>query len=243
MLYTQTLGNPKGKKILFVHGLLGSMQDFKEVLPSFQNFHLFLIDLPGHGKSPFNAGLTKDRLHAEIKKLILTHCIDHAVGYSLGGRILMELDYQSSSLFKKTAILSSHLGLCMSQIKKQEIHVKKWLTILNEKPGQFLKLWYSQKLFKTLDKDKMIELREGFNKDAISFFLSHLNLTLQPNCSSHIIKNQDKYLLLAGREDKKYCRLYSKFSNAKIIENASHALLIEKPIECSQELYHYFNQS
>ena len=93
-----TLKGKKNKKcIVFLHGFLGSGDDWNEIVTNFTgNFQCLLIDLPGHGNTI---------VHGDSRNYSIENCsaalielFDYLnietcsiVGYSMGGRLALFL--------------------------------------------------------------------------------------------------------------------------------------------------------
>ena len=243
MLFYQLIGDPNLKKILLLHGFLGSSDDFKlmtRYLPS--SFSYLVVDLPGHGKSTSFSPFLKSYFLKKIKKIISKHDCIGCLGYSLGGRLALELDYRYPFLFKQLMIVSSHPGLDPKKRKKR----KKEDLILGKKmtdsPSDFLKQWYNTPMFSSLDSEELIKKRGSNHFHEIRKALICFSLGSQPSFWGHILRSKNKYLFLAGEEDIKYRKLYKKLNaNVELIKSASHALILEKPEICTNYVLNFFS--
>jgi 2-succinyl-6-hydroxy-2,4-cyclohexadiene-1-carboxylate synthase len=243
MLFYQLIGDPNLQKILLLHGFLGSCEDFKlmiRYLPS--SFCYLIVDLPGHGKSTSFSPFLKSYFLKKIKKIICKHRCIGCLGYSLGGRLALELDYRYPFLFKQLMILSSHPGLDpqkRKKRKKEDFILGKKMT---ESPSDFLKQWYNAPMFSSLDSEELIKKRECNDFDQIKKALICFSMGSQRSFWGHILRSKNKYLFLAGEEDIKYRKLYKKL-NAKVelIKSASHALILEKPEICANYVLNFFS--
>ena len=124
-----------GKPIIFLHGWGCSLGVFKHVVSEVKNkYEVFLIDLPGFGKSSnLEIPLDVKEVTKVFKDFISKHNIINPIliGHSYGGRILIE--YASSSLNIDKLILIDSAGIKHKSIKKW-IKIKKLLGC----PEQFL---------------------------------------------------------------------------------------------------------
>lgn len=240
MLYRHFSHTSKQKKVLFLHGLLGEAKDFIPIIQLLSHFiDCFSFDLPGHGKAPWEGPMNKQTLLDHIRNIIKQNNIDFLVGYSLGGRLAMELDFLHSSLVKKIAIISSHPGLETEHVASRAQFVNKWTTLLHSELGKFLRAWYSQSLFKTLPKKKILKRRKTILPETILWGLEDLGLHNQPNLWKHI-EESPKYIFLCGQEDLQYKNLYKSLPKTRIIPDASHALHLESPKKCFKTLHAHF---
>ena len=89
-LYFEEYGNPEQTTLVFIHGLATSSWVWWEQIEHFDNYHIILIDLPGHGGSqdiPWNS--LKDTCH-QIKHQIIQDKSVHMIGISLGGHVTLD---------------------------------------------------------------------------------------------------------------------------------------------------------
>ncbi|MBP3503574.1 MAG: alpha/beta hydrolase [Bacilli bacterium] len=109
-----------GKPIIFLHGWGCSLGVFKHVVSAIKNkYEIFLIDLPGFGKSSnLEIPLDVKEVTKVFKDFISKHNIINPIliGHSYGGRILIE--YASSSLNIDKLILIDSAGIKHKSIKK-----------------------------------------------------------------------------------------------------------------------------
>jgi 2-succinyl-6-hydroxy-2,4-cyclohexadiene-1-carboxylate synthase len=238
MLYLHSFAPFNKKKVLFIHGFLGENQDFIPIIKMLKNhFHCLGIDLPGHGKTPWVQGLSKIELMNAIALLIKKHSIAAVVGYSLGGRLAMEIDSRFPGLIKKLVILSSHLGLEADEALQRENNIMFFKNLLHHSAQEFLYHWYKQPLFHSLCKKMILKKRKKINVEAALWMLEELSLSSQPSLWNHVYENAEKYFFICGGSDLYYKKLYAGFRNKKTLIGASHAVHIEKPKKCYQIIY------
>lgn len=117
-MFYKTLTHPTSKEwIVFFHGFGGNSSIFyKQLKPFRSEYNLLLLDLPGHGKSPYpkNVNLFEysSRKTIEILKDLKIKSA-HFVGISLGTIIMQEIAIQQPSLIK-----SMILGGATPKLKK-----------------------------------------------------------------------------------------------------------------------------
>ncbi|RMD70169.1 MAG: alpha/beta fold hydrolase, partial [Gammaproteobacteria bacterium] len=77
----------EGPDLLLVHGFGTSRKVWEPLLPHLGGFRLWLLDLPGHGESPWSPGaLTMEALIEALSSLPLREA--WGMGWSMGGLIL-----------------------------------------------------------------------------------------------------------------------------------------------------------
>src|SRR5262245_25052556 len=101
----------EGPAILLIHGMAGSSNSWKAVLPILARDHLVIApDLLGHGESAKPMGDYSLGAHASgLRDLLTVLQIGRAtvVGQSLGGGVAMQLAYQHPEIAERLAVLSS----------------------------------------------------------------------------------------------------------------------------------------
>lgn len=252
MLFTRCYGNKKHPAVIFFHGFLGSSLDFHTIINSLkQRYFCIAFDLPGHGLSPMNPSLSFETFPSLLQKHIAKYNLENMslVGYSLGGRLILSLEKQYPSFFKKCVLISAHYGLDNSKDKLiREKSDKNWIKIL-EKEGlyKFLIKWYGQPIFTTLCSNsgklqKMIQRRCDQNSEALPHYLNYLSLAKQKNYKNHLLKNSHKYRFISGQDDKKFTQLYKDLGlEHEIVPYASHAPHLEQPLEIARIIETYLS--
>lgn len=87
-LHVRIDGNPSGRPLVFLHGGLGSLEDFDGLAPVFANFLCIRPDSRGHGASEAGTtGLSYPRLAADAEGIIRQLGLERPVviGFSDGG--------------------------------------------------------------------------------------------------------------------------------------------------------------
>lgn len=230
MLFYKTFAYSRSKPVaIFLHGFLGSHQDFLPWVPAFSPyFSCILLDLPGHGRS-----LISENLWKTVQETIASFSPSPLlIGYSLGGRIAMQL----SLPHKKVIALAAHPGLSTQVERKiQEQKEELWLDKLRSLPPQeFLQSWYQQPLFSSLQQkplllQKLLDIRNYQDPTPLAHTMCQTRLSQQP----YLIPPSSPTLFLCGQEDQKYQTLYRALSPIHI-PNAGHTLLQENPQACIQ---------
>jgi len=90
----QVSGNPEGRKLVFLHGLMGSGANWRRIAREFEStYHILTFDQRGHGRSFHPEGGYSPRDYAHDLQLILEELGWSSiilVGHSMGGRNAME---------------------------------------------------------------------------------------------------------------------------------------------------------
>ncbi len=220
-------GSIKNPCVLFLHGFLGEKEDWQQIIEPLANrFYCLAIDY-----------IDPSCIIRQLDELNIKKC--SLVGYSMGGRIALQLKVAFPGRFLKTIALSAHVGLNSEEEKNKRWEEDlKWIEIL-KKEGihQFLTLFYKQPVFETLQNTpllaELILKRSKLNPLDIEHMLKRNSLAHQ---NFNIPKNTH---FLCGAKDLKYLTLYRNLLSAhqfEIIEGAGHAIHLENPEKCGELL-------
>jgi len=93
-VYYEFSGSVEGDPLLFLHGALGSLEEFAQLRNAFQNRSCLFVDFPSHGRSTQIATAPTTSVLAHLSLDLLQHLgIGHVdiIGYSLGGYVALEM--------------------------------------------------------------------------------------------------------------------------------------------------------
>lgn len=256
----QTGRSEKATPIVFLHGLLGSQQDWQPVIDELQKaelqkspqFQPLTIDLPFHGLS----AEVRCRDFVEMRHLLdqtLTHCLGeqpfYLVGYSLGGRVAMDyvLNMPAKNLLG-VVLEGANVGLNREQERQsRQLNDQKWAVRFRQEPiEQVLKDWYQQAVFADLEESKrsfLIEKRRMNSGTRIAEMLEATGLAKQPYYldllkEAQTIKN---ILFFIGERDQKFRQMVeqNQFTH-QIISQAGHNAHQANPSEFVRKLIQHF---
>lgn len=240
MLAFRTYGEVTNPALVFLHGFLGCKEDWNEIAKHLESkYFCVCIDLPGHGESVWHHDPI-DALKNTLESFPLKE--PSALGYSLGGRILLEWQNRMPEQFSSCFFLSSHPGLT-SELTRQERRKKEeqWIHLLQTTEiAAFLEKWYEQPLFTSLKNNKelfstMILKRKEQNISSLLKVYETFRLSNQ----THFDTFSSPSFFFYGEYDTAYRDLYlNKNWNAVIekISQSGHAMHIENPEECAQRI-------
>lgn len=148
----QITGNSQGHKLVFLHGLMGSLANWRRITPAFEaDFEILTLDQRGHGRSFHPAEGYHPRDYAQD----LHHILDELgwqsmalVGHSMGGRNALEFSSRFSQRVK--ALVLEDIGPDASSIAMERI--EKLLELVptpfrsREEARQFFEQSYPQKI-------------------------------------------------------------------------------------------------
>lgn len=208
--------------IIFLHGFLGSPEDWSPVT---QYIHtpFKALNLPGHSGTPLDPSL----LEKEIPKKVTL------VGYSLGGRLAMDFARRFPERIHSLIILSANPGI-ESGREERLAQDEKWISILeNEGMDRFLEKWYAQDLFSSFSMTEEIKKRrKKHDPKSLIEVLRTLSPGKLPSLWPHLKNFSFPLLFLFGENDIKYRKIGKRLrENHEVmwIPHASHPIHLEAP--------------
>lgn len=215
-LYKQQQGCSKKLTLVFLHGFLGSSNDWSEIIDLLKDdYHCIAIDLPGHGASVTIAGSLNDgfnQCHKLIKDMLDDLNVQQyiLIGYSLGGRLA--LDYgrtQNDPRLKALVLESSHIGLADNQSKERRfMQDHSWArTFATESILNTLSEWYDQDIFSDLsDRKKEIFINKRAHNYGVPLanMLLATSLAKQEYALPYLQETKLPIYYCVGEKDKKF---------------------------------------
>ncbi len=215
--------------LIFLHGFLGSKEDWDPIIEQLKDrFFCVALELSGH---PHLINAVETTLQG------MTLNSPTLIGYSMGGRIAMQLPLDLPKV-----ILSSHLGL--ETLTEREARWEKdlqWIGMLENGPiDLFLDKWYAQPLFASLRNhhplfEQVLMRRRQQDPLKLASLLKEMSLAKQQPISQF----PSNMLFLFGENDLQYEKLYCKLPNQvrrKKIPQAGHAAHLENPDACAETI-------
>ncbi len=93
-LNSEVLGPENDKTILILHGLFGSIANWRSIARYFAgNYRVISLDLRNHGRSPWHENMRYVDLAGDVAAFLESNSIQkpHVIGHSMGGKTLMTL--------------------------------------------------------------------------------------------------------------------------------------------------------
>jgi 2-succinyl-6-hydroxy-2,4-cyclohexadiene-1-carboxylate synthase len=200
--------------LIFLHGFLGSSEDWNEVICHLPTYRCLALSYPFHMDIPPNSTV---------------------VGYSMGGRMALRYPHRK-------ILISAHPGLTSAVEKRKRLKIdQQWKTLLETDFTLFLKHWYDQPLFDSFREHPLFaqyfsrrlqqnpqELMEILSKES----LAHQTFSLPLNAD-----------FIHGEKDLAYAALYRKLSIRSIeVPRAGHVVHLENPQACADAIRHILMQ-
>ncbi|TFG15374.1 MAG: alpha/beta fold hydrolase [Promethearchaeota archaeon] len=242
----------EGQPLLFIHGLGSSLRDWEDQIPIFsKKYKTIAIDLRGHGgtdkpKGPYSISLFAKDI-AELLKTLKFEPV-HVVGISLGGAIGFHLAIDYPELTKSLVVVNMSASLPIETFKEKQMFLMRILIVKllgMKKMGEVLAKRLFIKPEQQNSRDKMASRWAENDKKAYLSALktlknwSVLDRLPQIKCPTLIVSADEDYTPLDTK--KEYTKL---IPNAKlvVIEDARHAVTVEKPEEFNSILMDFLSK-
>lgn len=156
-----------------------------------------------------------------------------AVGYSQGGRLLLQAFASQPEEFNQVILISTHPGLSLFPEKEARLlHDRKWaLKFRKQAWPELQKEWDQQSVFGNQQSPKRNEA--DFNREVLALCFENWSLAHQQDFRSLINQNLHKMTIILGADDLKYVALYQEFLNdlsvLKIEKGAAHRVPFDQP--------------
>ncbi len=240
--------------ILFLHGFMGSSEDWSEITERLgDRFRCLTVDLPGHGDTRINGPDELYRMEATASALIelldslrIEYC--HLVGYSMGGRLALYLALYFSERFDRIMLESASPGLKTEQERAaRRDHDRSLARKLAEVPyEQFLRDWYDQPLFASLRRHQrrlkeMIAARGRTDPAGYVRSLLQMGTGAMPSLWAKLDAAGEtigaRLLLITGKEDSKFTNIATEIAGLvpgtriATVAGCGHIVHLENPEE------------
>ncbi len=224
-LYKQQQGCKSKPTLVFLHGFLGSSNDWTETIDLLKDdFHCITIDLPGHGASVATASSRTngfEHCHQLIKDALNDLNVQQysLVGYSLGGRIALDYARTQKDARLTTLLLeSSHTGLLSEEAKESRLMqdhswAKKFAT---QHITETLYEWYDQEVFSDLSdrkKEALIDKCADNYGVPLANTLLATSLGKQSNALPYLQQTDLNTFYCFGSKDKKFKGVSAQLNN------------------------------
>ncbi|WP_044470233.1 2-succinyl-6-hydroxy-2,4-cyclohexadiene-1-carboxylate synthase [Mannheimia massilioguelmaensis] len=229
--------------IVFLHGLLGTQEDWSKISELLPHFHCITLDLPFHGSAKLTEVKSFDNTASYLSKQIkiaVGHQPYMIVGYSLGGRIALyyALQAQCAKGNLQGLILEGvNLGLTDDNARKVRWENDKfWAQRFMDEPIEnVLNDWYQQPVFAHLtemQRAALIAKRAANCGENIGKMLQATSLAKQPYLGDKLRECELPVYYLVGEKDRKFRELARQEKlNMIVINQAGHNAHLENPQE------------
>lgn len=246
----------RGSPVVFLHGFTGSARSFRGLFESLSNdYHVFAVDLLGHGESDAPSQWTRYSMEheiADLQALLMAKGLEKVtlLGYSMGGRVALSFACKYPHIVQSLILESSSPGLLNSEARKSRIQRDEELAerIVRDGMAKFVEFWESQPLFQqhrvknpTLAADER-EIRLSQRPQGLAGSLKGTGTGAQKSCWSELPSLNFPVLLLTGTRDAKFDSIARdmllRLPNGQHIRipDAGHTLHLEAPTEFEHQV-------
>lgn len=233
---------------IFLHGFLGLPRDWDSVIQILQkelpNYDYLALDYfnypPLSVKNDFQKWSENFVSYIEEKHAGRSIVL---VGYSLGGRLAMNVLKRHSNKILYAYFISANPGFLLTEDfernKRYEEDMKWSQKFIVDDWNSLIQEWNQQPVF---DGSKGEPQRESsdYRRDLLSKALVNWSVSKQEDLRQVLIDNQKKIFWIVGDLDKKYVTLTKRIfricpdMNYNISPSSSHRVLFDNPIEISR---------
>ena len=240
---------PEQPALVLVHGFTGSGASWNAVRDGLREFGPTLaVDLVGHGASPapeavapYSMPACLDQLEALLKRLGIARA--WWVGYSMGGRVVLQMAAHKPALVGGLVLESATAGLREPGQREERVRADEALaaSILSDGLEAFTERWLANPLFKNLAKlppAKFAEQREQrmrCNPLGLANSLRGMGSGAMDSVWRQLGEMDVPALVMAGEEDQKFTAIAQKLSaglpraTLSLLPECGHTPHVENP--------------
>lgn len=213
--------------VVFLHGFMGSASDFDKTISSLRaslpDRRFVSITLPGHFPGDNRISYDLETIATDV--LGTVSGVEAVVGYSMGGRVALEMKRLNPEL--KVAVLG---GSTEKRTQQIDISISDVDTFVGE--------WYSADIWGGVkDRETFLPMREKRVAAFQSMGKDGAERILRDSGNLRDYKLSPADLYVAGELDEKYMKiLHGVDSDAVAIPKVGHAVLEEAPLEVANIL-------
>lgn len=198
--------------LVWLHGFLGSEQEWAGFQDAFADWPQLRVDLPGHGESAEIAAADFATVDKLLRKTLLSYNILKywLVGYSLGGRVAMfHACHHETPGLQGLIVEGGHPGLEDSPSAEKRRHADRlWALRFRQEPlNEVLNDWYQQPVFSSLtdiQRRELIARRSQNNPAALAEMLEATSLGAQPDLHTLLKLLRVPFHYICGERDAKF---------------------------------------
>jgi len=240
-------GDARPPTVLFLHGFMGSSEDWRSVMAALDGrYRCLAVDLPGHGAS---LGLPPEDYTMEGAVRNLLGLLDELnierpalVGYSMGGRLALYLALRHpewcAGLFLESA--SPGLENAAEREARRRSDEEQAVRLESGDLASFLYDWYRQPLFASLSRheglvEAVIEARSRNDPGELARSLRGMGTGNQPSLWDELGALRVPALAVAGELDERYAGVAGRMASldprirSAIVTGAGHNVHLEVP--------------
>jgi 2-succinyl-6-hydroxy-2,4-cyclohexadiene-1-carboxylate synthase len=238
----------EGPPLVLLHGFTGSIATWRSRLDTFAGqFSIVAVDLPGHGASdaPDPARYGMEQCVADLLALLDRLEISRAalLGYSMGGRVALNLALGAPERVRALILESASLGIADPDERLARRRHDDALAAMIEQEGieafvdhwERLPLFASQAALPAAVRDRQRTKRLANSPRGLANSLRSIGAGMMEPLHDRLGEIQAPVLLMAGALDERYCRLGRTMAEAMpaaqlvVVPGVGHAIHLEQP--------------
>ena len=238
-----------GGRVVLVHGFTQTLASWGPVAGRLAGrFEVVRVDLPGHGGS----GDVRVGFAEAAGRIGRTGGVGAYVGYSLGGRLCLQLALDRPDLVPALVLIGASPGIANPGERAERRAADEALARRIERDGveAFLDAWLAGPLFAALPveaagrEDRLANSAEG-----LAYALRHLGTGVQEPLWDRLGALRSPTLLVAGELDRKFAAIAREMAAAigpaarvALVPGAGHAAHLERPAETATLIMEFLTQ-
>lgn len=236
--------------LICLHGLLGSGEDWRPIMPFCNEWPLLLVDLPGHGASRNVAAGDFAQISQQLASTIAQQGIERywLLGYSLGGRLAMyHACFGRHQGMQGLLVEGGNPGLDDAhQREARLLHDARWAQrFRDESLETVLNDWYRQDVFADLDaaqRNELIARRRHNHGAAVAAMLEAASLGHQPWLVDKLRQLVIPFGYLCGVRDMKFQALAMQYGLPLMrVAQAGHNAHQANPAEYAARIFSFIS--
>lgn len=226
----------RGPRMVLVHGFTQTLRSWDEIAFLMgHRFRIVRVDLPGHGGSAdvrLDFAGTADAIGDVGQRAVY-------VGYSMGGRLCLQLALDRPELVEALVLIGSSPGIPDrgARLARQRSDEQLAREIEQVGTARFLDKWLSQPLFRNFVPTATdLESRRANSPAGLAAALRLLGTGVQEPLWDRLVKLEVPVLLLVGAYDPEYSLIADRMAGSiggqtmvAHVPNAGHAAHLEQP--------------
>ena len=251
-LWYETKGDRSNDPLVLLHGFTGTHRTWDQLGERLaKRNYLILPDLPGHGSSGVTPSIADMGVRATSEAVAELLRMEGGgrraalFGYSLGGRVALDLACNHQELLSSLILEGASPGIQADDVREGRRVKDDALAEEIERRGVdwFVDYWQETPLFAT-QKDLPRAVFEAIRRDRLSNSAHGLAMSLRAAGTGAMIPLWDKIgdlgipvLLVVGKKDRKYAQIGGAMqeripgSAVAEVDGAGHCVHVEKPEE------------
>jgi 2-succinyl-6-hydroxy-2,4-cyclohexadiene-1-carboxylate synthase len=258
--YYEISGN--GEPLILLHGFTGSSEIWaRHVAILAERYQTMTIDLLGHGQtdSPATADrYSLDSCARDVIDLVEDHFTGpvNLLGYSMGGRLALNMAITRSSLVNALILESASPGLNSSAERQERIRADERLAWSIEQDGVavFIDKWEQIPLFASQDeltepvRARLRRQRLKNNPHGLANSLRGMGTGAQRSLWSYLPGLVPPLLLIVGELDRKYVELGRQMAElapnaqVEVVPAVGHAVHLERPQQFNRTVMRFLEK-